>query len=252
MKVPILLIFMCSTTFAQQLFCDDATSTATICYFRGYKLSRNDVNYRVNNNIPTAVEVKCPSTKIAVLTSEFCRAFPLMTFFQGPNLNLELILEDAFENCEKIERIDLYDNNLHVIPEYLFAKNTNLRILFLNDNKLFGIMPNQFQSNSKLWWLQLEENDLQEFPIDYVRNTQLSHLLLNTNNIIDIDVDELVRLPNIQQISINDNIFPCFRAKYILDRLAQWGITIREATKSKSRIFHMGTVNGNFECVRDV
>lgn len=251
MKTIILSLFLCcSKTFSTDISCDESSSTDSVCWFRNLNLPRNEVNYKIYQ--PKITEAVIRESKIAVITSEFCKTFPLITYFSAAYQSVRVVSEDAFTSCENVERINLECNFIKILPENLFASNYKLKMLQLSINKIIGISQNQFRNNSKLRDLRLNNNHLSEFPAESVKNTRLEILFLYSNDIFDLDdVDELVKLPKLKDMALNDNLFPCKRLRQIVDRFKEKGInSLPWIIDYIDRGHKMGYVDG-LSCIDD-
>lgn len=256
MKRIILLFFLYQANSAKEVFprlsCDTASSNPNTCYFKNLNFPRKEVTYKVNvidSRVLSVREVFLRESTVPTLTSAFCESFHLMTRFDALAQGIEVILEDAFANCFNLEGINLERNFIQILPEKLFANNYKLNVLGLNHNKIIGILRNQFEYNPFLNNLILWDNHLSDFPVAAVSGTKLSSLRLNSNDIFDLNVAELVKLPYLKLIYLGGNIIPCPRLTQIVAQLNQTGIKINvEVQDPRQRHFRMGTTEG-LDCV---
>lgn len=111
---------------------------------KAFKVTDGNWNQDRNSKKPNAqfVEVLYINWKpMHTLTSIFCDALPNLKEFNAKSIKLKNINENAFENCKKLTKVDLYENNIQTIPPNTFSQNKELVFISFFNNELKNIPP---------------------------------------------------------------------------------------------------------------
>lgn len=167
---------------------------------------------------------------IPVISSIICDQFPNIERIDIYGSKVEILDQNAFKNCKKLERLHLAVNNIREIPENLLIENTklqvikfsknqlttlpedtfatliDLRLLYLYDNKITNLPKNLFKSNSLLRSLYLSGNQLTTFDSTLFQNlVNLERLSIHDNQLIDLPKNAFVNLQNLTIIWMSNN-----------------------------------------------
>lgn len=155
-------------------------------------------------------------------TNDICKNFPNVKYITGMNLGLEIIQDNALENCVNLEIIDFSQNNLtHIGPE-TFKTNVNLNHISLSFNNLKVFDLQSLNQLNGLKYLELAGNHLQDFSVTQVNEMKnLTVLNLSMNDFSDLDVDGIIqKFPELQYITLIDcKSIPHKRFIEIVDQL---------------------------------
>lgn len=80
-------------------------------------------------------------SQMHTLTADICNQFPNLEEIEGNNLDLQKIMDGAFNNCTKITEIRLANNSLTEFSTATWQRNKSLKVLYLEGNKLQNIDP---------------------------------------------------------------------------------------------------------------
>lgn len=141
----------------------------------GFVKDDDDVGYFVNyvNN------------KLKVFTSIFCQKFQNLEAILLGNAGIESIDADAFTNCRNLIYLELYGNQIHSLPSYVFTPLKKLEWLLFTQNHLKSINPDSFTNLPNLTWLKLNENEITEIPpkaFTSLKKLESLHLVINKIN----------------------------------------------------------------------
>lgn len=176
------------------------------CVFQNLKLPKPS-NFKPESDIPPESVTKISLTgMIDTLTSDLCKTFPNLIEFESMNTGIKNIEPDAFNNCQKLESLDLRHNNLTKLNSQLFKKNPLLKGLWLEDNQLSTIEPDLFRNTPLLHELDLEKNLLNEFPVSRMPTlSNLERIYLDANMLRTIDGRIVFKkFPNIKYLAVCD------------------------------------------------
>lgn len=209
--------------------------------------------------IPPAdvTQVYIYNSKLAVLTSAFCDGFPNLESLNAMAQGIEIIRDNAFSQCRNLISLVLTTNQIKVLPENLFRQNPLLQMVAMvlmvaiTSSGLIGITDNQFATNTRLQTLNLNNNQIADFPTSAVANCrELWTIWLDKNDLLDLDESSMIlSLPQLWEVAINHNIIPCKRMEEIVTNFNRNNIqTPVFQTFQKKRIFQIGNY-GNFSCM---
>lgn len=245
-----LLLFCHKSAQRPLLVCD--LPSPSFCEIGYVNVTRDEPRYDFYANSSVAIlQFRMHSSQLAVLSPDICETFGLLTDMQLDSLKIEAVHQDAFTACRYLNTINLSRNLIQVLPEQLFHQNLYLRTINLNSNRLIGISDSQFASNSELFSLDVENNHLAAFPASAVKNcTKLYQLYISTNDIFDINAEELIaNLPRLSIIYPNRNLFLCSRLQTILNTFRSAGVSvISTALYKPPPIFRMTEIEF-FTCI---
>lgn len=195
----------------------DSKSSDQICSFTSLVLTAYASHFIIdthhaNRDIINTVTFK--SSRIEILTRDYCEALPNIEFFHPSSLGLKSVDEDALKKCKFLQRLDLSFNLLTVLSDTLFLNNEALSELSLNYNQFTQIYINLFANNplEKLYMGGNLISDFNEMPIA----PELTEVSLVKNQLSDLNVGRVVdNFPKLQLIYIFYNRISCEREKEI-------------------------------------
>jgi Leucine-rich repeat (LRR) protein len=195
-----------------------------ISLFVSANSSRLEYLYLNNNflkRVPKEAFEHCTSVKYVYLNSNqigklknysFGYMYSLLELNLANNL-IDEIEVNAFFIDEKsmigpglIEKIDLSNNRLAVLPGKIFSYLTNLRYLLLNDNKIRKIDMKTFYGVSYLISLDLSVNKLKYLHFLANRNlSSLRYLKLSNNLLKNLNHSQFSYLKSIKTLDLSSN-----------------------------------------------
>lgn len=264
-RFVLILTFFCLFKFSvcqlrsalPQLYCSTrGTEDHVRCELSNVYLLRDHPRYHVNVLEPFSAEfvewIDIWNQTLVILSPDFCELFPNLLTLVIPYNKIEIIDENAFTSCFKLEYVNLARNKIQIISPTLFRNSPMLQQLHLFSNEIRQISTHQFETNGHLNWLDMSTNELQSFPISAVKNcAKLAEIGIHTNNLFELDASSLVQnLPSLVRIEFNGNMFPCSQLNGILNVFTEANITTRDVSFEKGRPFKI-RFEGNFTCVED-
>jgi Leucine-rich repeat (LRR) protein len=127
--------------------------------------------------------------------------------------------ENIINNTNTQKELDLSNQNLIQVPNYVFEK-TNLEILNLSNNKLTGAIPGEIRFLTKLKTLDLSNNLLTGVPAEVGQLDNLEILNLSDNQLTGLP-NELGNLKNLKTLDLSGNDYSQQDLNTILERLPQ-------------------------------
>ena len=112
---------------------------------------------------------------------------------------IDTIEPELFNKSFSLEYLDISSNSLSEIEQNLFSQLTELNWLDLSSNKIDSFVPNTF----KLKFLNLFNNKLTIFSIDFAKFVCLEKLDISCNKLIDLQL--LNSSQNVDSIMLNGN-----------------------------------------------
>lgn len=163
------------------------------------------LNFVDGNEWITARFLRIPSTSnITVLPSEIFQKFPHLQALEVSS-GLKSITKTDFEIADELTRLDMYGNELQMLPTNVFEFTKNLETIILSKNQLTTIEAYAFNGLTKLDALYLNNNSLTELK----RNTfagapDILFIDLHGNRIESIEDDAFV-LPKLGYLYLSNN-----------------------------------------------
>lgn len=255
-KIVILLALSLSIilhVYAQvpELFCDHSQKPGD-CFLTNVYLLRDQPRYKLQSTLKyeDVETVAFYNQKLAIMSPDFCEAFPRLWSLYAASNKIEIVDRNAFSSCYNIRSLDISDNIIQILPGDLFRNNFKLSFLNLQVNKIGYISNDQFDRNFNLEYIFLGINELQGFPAEAVKNCRkLKWLLIYTNNIYDLDSKAiLANCPVLSEAMLNGNMMPCSRIREMVADFEAANVLLDEDYVSRDRPFRMGEVN-SYSCV---
>lgn len=163
----------------------------------------------------------------AVKAETFAGAYQLQVLDLSHN-NITILSSYAFENLTSLVELKLGSNPLQMLPVDLLVNLPSLRYLDLSHSQLFNIRMGTFSFNNFLEFLDLSHNLLDQFEFGYFLPTRptLKTILLDNNKLVD--TKGLVRpvLPNLETLSISNNLFPCDYLGFFFENVYWTGLKL--------------------------
>jgi len=184
-------------------FCDLSISNAkgfdNFTEISGSHLSRN-----LNKDV---VKVTIVTGSISTnIPSIICEKFINVKEITLANIGLEIIGENSFKNCIKIETISLSDNKIKEVNALAFNENLELDSLTLESTQLTTLPEELFTNQLKLTSLYIGNNKISDMPnriFDPLQN--LIILDLSNNDIVNPKAEWFKMLANLEKLFLNDN-----------------------------------------------
>lgn len=132
------------------------------------------------------------------------------------NLSLEEVFPEVFYLCPRVLNIDLSQNLLSTLPEYVFDLNRDLKVLNLSVNLFQELNPLWFTASSEsLEELDVSQNRLTTFPVKiFPEMNQLKHLSLAENHLKDINEEDIAEKFNaLNRFEFTCNYISCNRTE---------------------------------------
>ncbi|KAJ6648948.1 Leucine-rich repeat-containing protein 15, partial [Pseudolycoriella hygida] len=144
---------------------------------------------------------------ISYFNGEVLRKFPNLEYLAIGNKGIAQIAEDAFEECEKLDRVYISFNDLQTLPPRMLQNCVNLRYLDAYGNGLTSIPENLFGSTTNLERFDVSNNRLNSLPPNLLRNmTKLKEFSIRSNSFENIDRNLLVDAVNLEKIELSSNL----------------------------------------------
>lgn len=163
------------------------------CSLYNVLLTKENYRYHVKADNPAFVQsVVFELSTIPYFTAiDLCTTFPYLFDIRAEDVGIEEIDGNALELCNSLTTLELNNNRIKAIPDTLFTRPYP-QVVQLANNLITRISKDAFAS-LELELFNLAGNNLNVFPIDYFTNAQFRWLLLQSNQLVDLDVDKLVR-----------------------------------------------------------
>jgi len=141
-----------------------------------------------------------------VVPAMLCQKFSNLTVIEISSAGLEVITENSFNKCLKLEVLTFFNNKLKVIGASSFAANVELNYLGLQFNQIGYIEPGSFSTLSNLQFLYIYRNQLTQLDKDTFRGlTSLMYLWLYSNSISELPADVFKDSSQMQQLLLSNN-----------------------------------------------
>lgn len=229
------------------------------CVLEKINLTKQSYNFQALAADALAIkDVQLQCTSLPVLSASICNQFPMVEGFWAINCGIETVLDDAFENCSKLQVVSLHDNRITKLPETLFSANPDLEHLYISKNHL-TTLPDRLLSNlKKLRRLDMDHNHLTEFDAAILLRDlgNLEYFEIFSNRLLDLNATAVIQLvPRLKEIWIGDNDFTCERLSELLNEFTEHRIQVRTYVMSpekRKRPYRTDTLNNsttNLECL---
>uniref|UniRef100_A0A336MDI2 CSON014039 protein n=1 Tax=Culicoides sonorensis TaxID=179676 RepID=A0A336MDI2_CULSO len=146
-------------------------------------------------------------SRMQTLTADICAKFPTVINYRASFLGLTKINENAFNECKKLEKLNLGYNYLEYLDPTIFIENFEIKYLYLYYNRLREIDPGIFRNLLKLEKLHLEGNFLVSFQMKALPVfVNLKSLFLNRNELKNLEIKRFYKkFPKLRYLSVCDN-----------------------------------------------
>nr|XP_020477103.1 toll-like receptor 13 [Monopterus albus]XP_020477104.1 toll-like receptor 13 [Monopterus albus] len=178
-----------------------------------YSLKNCTISYF--DRTPPDVFLDCTSRKLVTVPDDIPRNASIIHLYS--NL-IEQISRKDFTNMSKLRRLVLYYNQITHIEDGSFIHLGALTRLIMSSNHLTNLTVNIFQGLSNLTILDLSNN-----KIMFIHNSafhflsSLQTVMLDKNQLQQVsDIQPILQLPQLQELSISCNSFPSFETKDLL------------------------------------
>ncbi|KAK2830934.1 hypothetical protein Q5P01_018865 [Channa striata] len=159
--------------------------------------------------------VDCSDCRHVTVPDDIPRDVTSITLLQ--NL-IENIRKEDFENLSKLRILVLSFNEISHVEDGSFSHLTSLTFLNINHNKLTNLTANLFEGLSNLTRLDLGNNIIQFIHTSAFQFlTSLQTVIIDSNHLKKItDIQPILQLPHLQELSISFNLFSSFETKDLL------------------------------------
>ncbi|XP_067361808.1 toll-like receptor 3 [Channa argus] len=198
-----------------------------------YSLKNCTMDYSEN---PLAdVFVDCSNRDLVTVPDDIPRGVSSRTL---SNNLLNKINREDFGNLSNLRILDLHSNLISHVNDESFIHLGTLTLLDMAFNKLTNLTANLFQGLSNLTRLDLTGNNIWFIQSSAFRFlTSLQTVILDENKLQQItDIQPILQLPHLQELSIVENQFVSFESK---DLLMNMSSSLRVLAVSGSNFYHM-------------
>lgn len=224
---------------------DCVTGFHYFCQFSHIYLNKTHFQFEPDADINDVRKIRLINSYIPVLSEDLCTTFPNIIIFEATSIYIEEFVENAFENCTNMKKLDLRLNHITKLPENIFNTNQELTELWLHSNKLEAI-DSQFSNISKLETLSLGNNLIKNLSIDKMQGLDnLAGLFLDSNELTNLNADEIIRaFPSLRTINYSNNPIPCTIVKELNSKFKDENIDIEVIHIEKKVDFKKGIMDG--------
>ncbi len=205
------------------------------CTIVGLTLTLKNFTFKPVATIPNIVaSLEIKKSTVPVITTEICTALPKIKSFLAVQQGIQVIQDNAFNNCTELTLISMPFNNIHTLGKGIFDNSRKLQEINIHGGSLEQFDVNLLDNLGELIELVISANKLKEFPIAAVKNLKkLKVLYLYSNELTDLDAEGLVSsLPSLNAVYLNDNNFHCDRLNEIIIAFKAKKIVIVDHTHS--------------------
>lgn len=249
-------VITCLTfSFGKKYNCDiRVNKKGKTCRLDALNLTRTDyIIEPVTKDATELIRIIITGT-VPILAKGICEALPNLKSFEANTLHIEEIEEDAFVACKKLTRLNLHINKLIKLKKNTFSGLVHLEQLFLPGGNLSTI-DIDLRGLKQLQIIVLAALNLTVFRPEMIQDqTQLERLALYSNELFNLDIDELLKYtPNLKRIDLADNNFKCSRLEEIVKIARMKNINARTFTYTalrRNRTYTPGNVDG-IHCLSD-
>ncbi|XP_010753891.2 toll-like receptor 13 isoform X1 [Larimichthys crocea] len=178
-----------------------------------YSLKSCTIAY--TEDVSADVVLDCTNRKLVTIPDDIPREANSVNL--GHN-QINRINKNDFGNLSKVRILFLYENEISDVDDGSFLFMVSLTRLYMSTNKLTNLTANLFQGLSKLTLLDLSSNSIQLIhPLAFQFLSSLQTVKLDTNKLRQItDIQPILQLPHLHNLSISTNLFPSFETKDLL------------------------------------
>lgn len=153
--------------------------------------------------------------------------FPNLVVYKVKNCNVQKVVNENFNNLNKLEILELPANKIDHIAENSFKSLVNLKILNLNNNKLQNLYPNWIESCRKLKEIHLNGNLLTSLNERHFSNNKvLTEIHLAENQISKLSPLIFDELRVLNYVDFTSNA--CLETYYSGEKINRLEAEIRE------------------------
>ncbi|XP_040908734.1 toll-like receptor 13 isoform X2 [Toxotes jaculatrix] len=202
-----------------------------------YSLKNCCIEYSEN---PLAdVSVDCSNRKLGVVPDDIPRdASSVRLYFN----QLQWINRDDFGCLSELRFLDLSGNQIAHVDDGSFIHLRVLTTLKMNQNKLTKLTGNLFQGLSNLTVLGLENNNIHFIhSLAFRFLSSLQTVMLGANQLQQMsDIQPILQLPHLQNLSLRENQFTFFQSKDLLLNEPS-GLKVLDVSENKFENFSITT-----------
>lgn len=225
------------------------------CSLEKINLTKDNYDFRaLASDVSAVKDVQLQCTSMPILSASICNQFPMVEGFWAINCGIEMILDDAFENCTQLQVLSVHDNKILELPEHVFDNNLNLEHLYISKNQLTTLPEKLLNNVKKLRRLDMDHNYLTEFDAGtLLRNLgHLEYFEIFSNRLLDLNATAVIQLvPRLKEIWIGDNDLQCERLADIISEFGSSRTKVKlsvKAQEKRKRKYKPVMINGT-ECL---
>lgn len=228
-------LFLLSVIFYQfsfcscinELICDEVEDY--FCAVREANLTIDDPNFTIISNVSEVItHVGFRDSIIPILTGDVCRDLKNLKSIIAYGTGIKSIASETFKSCHGLIELEIWSNEIEVLPAFTFQHLLSLRKLNLNYNNIKDIHSKAFDRLDKLEELELRSNDLTYISVKVFEPlTSIKKLDLAENKLIDLNIEHILyHNPSLTEIAIYDNYFECGRQSEMLKLINGTGVRL--------------------------
>lgn len=223
------------------------------CYLRKIQVTRERYRFELSASQPDSItQVVVEKSSIPLLGPDVCNTFRNLSQFEVRAAGIEELHVHAFQNCSKLNRLALFDQNIYRLPDGVFSSLSRLLQLELVNLNLEIIDEQTFSRLTGLWTLELGGNKLTNLSSqNFEKNKEVYQLGIESNELSDLNVTQLKStFPRLQEVKFNDNDMSCRRIKSLVEELSDQGIRSIFTPARRERFYKTRKVGG-YECLAE-
>ena len=140
------------------------------------------------------LELSLPLNQFSnLLTLEFRKCF------------IRYLQDDIFRNLLQLDKINFEINQISIIPDHLFEKNTKLTTIIFKYNSLQDFHAKVFLPLKDLSYLDLRHNEITSVPSYCLNSPNLTVLRLSNNKITVISYTAFYGIRNLRYLELHNN-----------------------------------------------
>ena len=143
---------------------------------------------------------------IKVLPSGLNKQFPNLEVVSVVSCSLDAISEYTFQGLLKLRKIDLFINNIKILPQRAFDDLHDLEDLQLGQNQIEHLKPDIFDKLASLKIISLNSNRVTflEHTL-FENNVDVENIFFDNNKIQCLDVSLFEKLIKLKTVSLSNN-----------------------------------------------